>query len=329
MVPELRPVAEVRALSMDALPSHALPLVSIVTPSLNGGRYIAAAIESVRAQDYPRIEHLVVDGGSADETHAVLGRYSPLLRWVIQPRAGQSAAINHGFRLATGQILSWLNADDALRPGAVRAVVEHFRAVPGSMMVYGLGEFVDKSGLRIEPLRAVEPFNLARLIEVHNYVVQPAAFFRRETLEAVGHLDERLHWCMDWDLWIRVGQRFTPRFLPVTLATVRLHDGTKTSRGGLAKLREQWLIVRRYSRRPIPPVLVIQGGGTVYRMARRMLGLSALTRRPSLLVRSARRLLGPVIETGRFPWEPANPALRQPAPVGEPQQRLASQGPGV
>jgi glycosyltransferase involved in cell wall biosynthesis len=288
--------------------------VSIVTPSLNSGRYIAAAIESVRAQDYPRIEHLVVDGGSVDETHAVLARYSPPLRWVIQPRAGQSAATNHGFHLATGQILSWLNADDALRPGAVRAVVEHFRADPGSMMVYGLGEFVDASGLGIEPLRVVEPFNLARLVEVHNYVVQPAAFLRREALEAVGYLDETLHWSMDWDLWIRIGQRFTPRFLPILLATVRLHHRTKTSRGGLAKLREGWRIVRRHSRRTFPPVLVIQGGGTVYRMARRALGLPALTCRRSFVIRCARRMLGPVMEAGRFPWEREDPALRRPAP---------------
>src|SRR5262245_23221401 len=238
-------------------PTDAHPLVSIVTPSLNRGSFIESAIASVQAQDYPRVEHIVVDGGSTDRTLAVLTEHSASVRGVSEPDAGQSTAINRGFRMAGGQILSWLNADDALHPGAVRAVVEEFRSDPAAMMVYGQADFVDAAGFRIEPLRRVEPFNLARLIEVHDYVVQPAAFVRREALVAVGYVDETLHWSMDWDLWIRIGRRFPVRYLPAPLATVRLHAETKTSRGGFSKLREMHRIVRRHSRRRFPPLLLI------------------------------------------------------------------------
>jgi glycosyltransferase involved in cell wall biosynthesis len=293
------------------------PLVSIVTPSLNQAGFLASAIASVQAQDYPRVEHIVVDGGSTDGTLAVLARHAPSLRWVSEPDAGQSAAINRGFRMAAGQILSWLNADDLLHPGAVRAVVEQFRSDPAAMMVYGQADFVDGSGLPIEPLRRVEPFNLARLVEVHDYIVQPAAFVRREALAAVGYVDETLHWSMDWDLWIRIGQRFPVRYLPVLLATVRLHAQTKTYRAGFSKLREMHRIVRRHSRRRLPPLLLIQGGGTLYRMARRLRGAPGPMRRPPALVRWACRRMERVIETGRFPWERPDPALRRPGRLRE------------
>jgi glycosyltransferase involved in cell wall biosynthesis len=305
------------------------PLVSIVTPSLNQRQFIEAAIESVRAQDYPRIEHIVVDGASSDGTLEVLARYSPPLRWVSEPDAGQGHAINRGFRMASGEILSWLNADDVLRPGAVRAVVDAFRSDAGTMMVYGDGDFVDVGGRDIEPFRFVEPFHLRRLIEVHDYILQPAAFVRRDALEDVGYVDETLNWSMDWDLWIRIGRRFRVRFLPVPLATVRLHPDTKTSRAGFAKLREMYRIVRRHSRRRLPPVLVIHGGGTLYRIACEWLGQAplygpaALARRDRFPVRWAYRLMDRLIETGQLPWERADPAMRRPvllpgAPTGSP-----------
>jgi hypothetical protein len=147
---------------------------------------------------------------------------------------------------------------------------------------------------------------------VHDYIVQPAAFVRREALATVGDVDETLQWSMDWDLWIRIGRRFPVRYLPVPLATVRLHAQTKTYRAGFAKLREMHRIVRRHSRRRFPPLLLIQGGGTLYRMARRFLGAPDPMRRPPALVRWMCRRMERVIETGRFPWERPDPALQHP-----------------
>jgi GT2 family glycosyltransferase len=286
-----------------------LPLVSIVTPSLNQGRFIEAAIRSVQGQDYPRIEHLVIDGASRDQTLEILPRYSPPLRWISQPDPGQTYAINRGFRMASGDILSWLNADDLLLPGSVAAVVDVFRSDRDTMMVYGDGQFIDAGGQRLQPFRFTEPFNLRRLIEVHDYILQPAAFVRREALEAVGYLDESFKWCMDWDLWIRVGRRFRVEYLPMPLAQVRLHSDTKTSRAGFRKLLEMHRIVRCHSRRRLPPVMVIHGAGTLYRMCRRLVGGSRGLGRPAgeepdrLVRRWTRRLMNRIIETGQLPWD--------------------------
>jgi glycosyltransferase involved in cell wall biosynthesis len=292
-----------------------LPLVSIVTPSLNQAQFIRDTIESVRDQDFPRIEHIVVDGGSRDGTLEVLARY-PGLCWSSEPDAGQTHAINRGFRMASGEILSWLNADDLLLPGSVAAVVEAFRADPATMMVYGDGDLIDAGGRNLQPFRFTEPFNLRRLVEVHDYILQPTAFVRRPALEAIGYLDESLSWCMDWDLWIRIGQRFSVRYLPCRLAQARLHPDTKTSRAGWPKLREMHRIVRRHSRRRLPPVLLIHGAGTLYRMFCGMLGRSPWRSAPHGAlspVAWGRRWMDGIIETGRLPWErTADPALQRP-----------------
>jgi glycosyltransferase involved in cell wall biosynthesis len=103
-----------------------LPLVSIVTPSLSQGEFIEEAILSVLEQDYPRIEHIVVDGGSTDGTLDVLHRYQHL-RWVSEPDGGQADALNKGFGMAHGEIYGWLNSDDLYLPGAISAAVEVMR----------------------------------------------------------------------------------------------------------------------------------------------------------------------------------------------------------
>jgi hypothetical protein len=135
-------------------------------------------------------------------------------------------------------------------------------------------------------------------------------------LEAVGYLDESLVWCMDWDLWIRIGQRFPIRYLPRRLAQVRIHPETKTSRAGWPKLREMYLIVRRHSGRRAPPVLLIHGGGTLYRRLCAVFG--RLPKRPppkSLFspVAWGHRWMNYLIETGRLPWElTTDPELQRP-----------------
>ena len=113
----------------------ALPLVSIVTPSLNQGRFIEDTIRSVLGQDYPRIEYLVVDGGSTDETLDVLARHDRALRWLSRPERGQAAAVNKGLRMATGEILGWLNSDDVYEPSAVSTAVAYLREHPEAALV--------------------------------------------------------------------------------------------------------------------------------------------------------------------------------------------------
>jgi glycosyltransferase involved in cell wall biosynthesis len=204
----------------------ALPLVSVVTPSLNQGRFIRETIESVLGQAYPAIEYLVMDGGSSDETLEVLREYSHRLTWISEPDRGQASAINKGWRRARGDILAYLNSDDTYLPGAVGRAVAALRAHPDAGAVYGEGRHVDERG-RIIDRYPTEPFSWSRLAETC-FICQPTVFLRRQVVERVGYLDEALQYCMDYDLWIRVARVATFARVPDYQATTRLHADTKT-----------------------------------------------------------------------------------------------------
>lgn len=207
------------------------PLVSIVTPSLDQAQFIEAAIDSIRSQDYPRIEHVVVDGGSTDGTLEILQR-QPGLRWISEPDRGQADAINKGFRMSTGEIFAWLNADDVYLPGAVTAAVAALRD-SGADLVYGGHSELDESGKHVREFSARD-FDLNVLLNVKNFISQPATFFTRRAFEAVGGLDDRYRYALDYDLWVRIARRFELSPVDRTLAGFRLHPESKTSQDPLA-----------------------------------------------------------------------------------------------
>ena len=202
------------------------PLVTVVTPSFNQGRFIRETIESVLTQSYPRIEHLVVDGGSTDETVPILKSYRNRVAWVSEPDRGQTDAINKGWRRARGTMLAYLNSDDTYLPGAVEKAVACLRAHPEAGAVYGEGYHVDEAGRVIERY-PTEPFDLTRLAQTC-FICQPTVFLRREMVERVGYLDESLRYCMDYDLWIRLARVSRFAYLPEYLASTRLHAQAKT-----------------------------------------------------------------------------------------------------
>lgn len=237
------------------------PLVSIVTPSYNQGTFIEATILSVLGQDYPHVEYLVVDGASSDETLEILHRYSRCLRWISEPDSGQSQAINKGFALTRGEILGWLNSDDAYATDALSIAVEYLVSHPDVMLVYGDANFVDANGVMIGPCMNLEPFDLNRLIHYSDFIVQPAAFFRRLAFEAVGGLDESLHWTMDYDLWLKIGQRYKVTYLPRLMANCRWFGGNKTAIGGTARLDEIERVAKRYGARGLPAYYCLEAAG--------------------------------------------------------------------
>jgi len=197
---------------------------------MNQGSFIEEAIKSVAEQDYPNIEHIVVDGGSIDQTLSILERH-PQLRWISEPDAGQAAAINKGFRMATGQIYGWLNADDYYLPGAVAAAVEMITA-SGCALVHGGWRQIEADGRVIRDVRA-EPFNYKRQLEDANAVCQPGAFFTCDAYWAVGGVDETYQYAMDYELWLKLGARFPVRHVDRIQAAYRYHPQSKsTSRYG-------------------------------------------------------------------------------------------------
>ena len=225
------------------------PLVTIISPCLNQARFLRQSIDSVLSQDYPAIEYWVIDGQSTDETVAILKEYDGRLKWRSEADRGQSHAINKGLSKARGEIIGWLNSDDTYLPGAIATVVRAFTRHPDVMLVYGEGNLMTESGHILGRFPRTQPFDLWKLVKGTDYIQQPSCFFRKEAIDAVGGVDETLNWCMDWDLWIRIASRFRVMYLAECLSNCRVHGGTKTSQGGIARIREILAMLKRHNRR--------------------------------------------------------------------------------
>jgi glycosyltransferase involved in cell wall biosynthesis len=215
-----------------------LPSISIVTPSLNQGRFIRRTITSVLDQGYPNLEYLIMDGESDDDSCAIAAEFVPRVTLVRERDQGQANAINKGFSRTSGEILAWLNSDDYYAPATLAKVAEVFATRPDVHLVYGDVEWVTEEEQPLASVVTVEPFNLDRLLSVGCFVSQPAAFFRRSAFEAVGKLREDLHWCIDYDLWIRLGKRFQALYIPEKLAFYRWYAESKTASGGSPRYAE-------------------------------------------------------------------------------------------
>lgn len=199
------------------------PLVSVITPSLNQGRFIEETLLSVKDQDYPYIEHIVVDGGSVDNTLEILKKYESIynLRWISEPDEGHADAVNKGFRMARGEIIGWLNSDDVyFDRGTIRAVVEAFRRHPEADVIYGDCAYIWEDGTILR-IQCVPGFRYSRLLR-GCFLEQPAVFFRRHVVES-HQLDKRLKVAIDYEYWLRIGRQYRFYHLPRILAADRNH----------------------------------------------------------------------------------------------------------
>jgi glycosyltransferase involved in cell wall biosynthesis len=240
-----------------AAPGVAWPLVSIITPTLNGGRFLEEAMRSVAEQDYPHIEHIVVDGGSTDgsvETIEAWATKHPI-RWTVGPDSGQADAIQRGVAASTGSIVGWLNADDVLLDrAAIGSIVDVFRQ--GTRIVTAGGWYIDAEGERISHI-PVRPDRIdPETMRCVDWILQPSTFVGRE-LFAECPLDIGLTYAFDWDWFIRLSRlsSFTP--LERDIAGYRVHGQSKTMSGGGRRQHELASVVARYqSRRSLRYVLI-------------------------------------------------------------------------
>jgi len=205
------------------------PLVSIITPSFNQARYLEATIQSVLGQEYPRIEYIIVDGGSSDGSLEVIQKYaSRLAWWVSEKDKGQTDAINKGFNRATGEILAWLNSDDIYQAGAVAQAVQYLVEHPETGLVYADCNFINEEGRVIGKFHAAQT-NLRRLRAGYVHIPQQTMFFRAQYWREVGPLDPTFYFAMDYDLWTRLAARAPFKYLAgKTWANFRLHTLGKT-----------------------------------------------------------------------------------------------------
>ena len=220
-----------------------MPKVSIVTPSFNQARYLPLTLQCVREQDYPDIEHIVVDGGSTDGTLDIL-RGAPGIRWVSEHDHGQVDALNKGFKMCTGEILAWLNSDDTMNRNTVSTAVGALLRT-GADLVYGNLEIVDEHG-KFRRMSHGIPFDFRILLYGINYIGQQTVFFRRELLERVGPLREEFDNGFDYELWLRMAQHGKLVYAPGLRAQIRFHAEAKSVARGSVTQTDRGKIVAEY-----------------------------------------------------------------------------------
>lgn len=201
-------------------------LVSIITPSYNQSLYLEQTMLSVLEQDYPRVEYIVIDGASTDDSVDIIKKYAGRLAyWASEKDSGQANAINKGFAHATGDIFAWLNSDDYYLPGTVRAAVRILDENPHVVLVYGNVLAVDEHGQTFNVLN-YKQLSLEDLL-CFQIIGQPAVFMRRAAFEQAGGVDPTLHFLLDHQLWIRIALQGLILHVSQTWAAARYHAQAK------------------------------------------------------------------------------------------------------
>jgi glycosyltransferase involved in cell wall biosynthesis len=224
--------------------------ISIATPTLNRLDFLRRCTRSVLGQDYEHVEHVVVDGASADGTveflQSLSAQHGDRVRWVSRPDKGISQAVNTAFGMATGDVVGWIGSDDCLTEGALRTASRYFEEYPQAQWLYGSFIIVDGEGRTIRLKRARE-FNYRRLVRT-GYICPPSVFVRQELIRRVGPLREDFRYAMDFDWCLRMAALATPHKVDDVLASFGWHRGSVTNACRLAQLDEGRRISQAFAR---------------------------------------------------------------------------------
>ncbi len=224
------------------------PKITVITPSFNQGDFLERTIRSVIDQGYPNLEYLVFDGGSTDQSVEIIRKYEEDISfWTSEPDRGQSHAVNKGFERSTGEIIGWLNSDDTFLPDCFAKVVEAFRRHPDAGAVYGDFVYIDENDGVLRKRKLFKKFRYETLL-FHDYLGQPAVFFRRDVLKKIGPLDESLKFAMDWDFFLRMKRATRMVHVDACLATYRIHSESKSSAEGSERYKADLVRIHRKNR---------------------------------------------------------------------------------
>jgi glycosyltransferase involved in cell wall biosynthesis len=203
------------------------PLVSLVIPAYNHAVYLPEAVRSVLAQDYPRLELIVIDDGSTDNTTEVLSELGARFYWESQNNRGQSRTLTRGWSLAKGDVLGYLSADDVLEPGAVRTSVEALMARPDVVATYCDFNLIDPASRRVRTVELPE-YSYENMLAQVACPIGPGAFFLRSAYLRSGPWNPDYRQMPDYDFWLRLGLQGRFLHLPYVLAGFRVHEGSQT-----------------------------------------------------------------------------------------------------
>lgn len=230
-----------------------IPKISIVTPSYNSAKYIEDCIQSVLNQNYPNFEHIVIDGGSTDGTVDILKKY-PHLKWISEPDEGQSDALNKGFRMATGDVVGWLNADDYYLDDVFYKVAKIFEKKDAYTAVYSNFYVQKLPDVKLYKKFAHPPLKFLALF--HCYIPSTTFFFRREILEKEIKIDKNLHIAMDKDFFANILHNgYKVKYVNDFFAVFRWHDENKSLNTPTTKktlIEEGFRIYNRYASFKLP-----------------------------------------------------------------------------
>jgi len=226
-----------------------LPLVSVVTPSLNQDKFLEETIRSVLIQDYPHLEYIIIDGGSTDDSVPIIKKYEKWLStWVSEPDKGHAHAINKGWKTAKGTYVTWLNSDDFLYPHSLKESVKVMERNSAVHLTYGNVARVNVLSQPCDIDFKGGSFDLKEmLVYWKNPVPQPGFLMRRSVIDQIGFLDESYLFSFDFEYWIRMAaNQLKGKHIPRKLAAFRIHKQTKTSRIQDVRVRDRFKLCEQY-----------------------------------------------------------------------------------
>lgn len=228
------------------------PKISIIIPSYNVAKFIEETFQSILDQNYPNFECIVIDGGSNDGTLDILRRYEGQIIWMSEGDKGQSDAINKGLRLASGDIIAYICADDVYEGDCFQKVVDFLGKNPAIMWVCGKCKIIDEDGSEIRrPITWYKNFWQRRYsynkLLIMDFIPQPAVFWRKDLVNEIGFFDVNEHLAMDYEYWLRAAAKYNPGFIEDYLARFRVRPYSKSSVSFARQAREALRIARKYA----------------------------------------------------------------------------------
>lgn len=228
------------------------PKISIITPSYNQGNFIEQTINSVLKQDYPNLEFIIIDGGSTDQTIKILQKYNDKIIWLSEKDQGQTDAINKGCKMATGEIIAFINSDDTYINNSLFKVAEYFSNNPKKKWLYGKCRIINEKNIETRKFITwyknilMKKYSYTKLLCV-NFICQPTVFWRKEIFSNSGFFDTTQQYAMDYDFWLRIGQKYPAGFINDRLANFRFHHNSKSAKSFNYQFADDLSLAKKYT----------------------------------------------------------------------------------